>query len=330
MLNILYLPLQKNNPNKYCENMEDILSDFGSVSDFTVKKGLRNLVAGNRTKADIIFLNWIENEIVTKSGSLSVYRFAKSVVKLNLCKLFARKLVYVRHNRFPHNTCVKHKKVAARAADFLESFCDASVVHSMPETRGSRMYVPHPLYKVEASTDTADDPLPGYFVCFGRIMRYKHFETLVEHFPRNRRLLIIGTCDDPEYVKELNALSAGNVVIRDEYFTEQDAQHLILGSEGVIICHAEENVIVSGTFFYAVSLGVRVLAIETGFLNWARQELGDDLVMLHSSIPDLARSLPTTPRPKAEAATDPRVQGLFGDRIIKEALSNVFEKVGVR
>jgi hypothetical protein len=325
--NILYLPLSPNTTNKYCENMVDVLSQFGPVSGFTVAKGVKRLFSGDVIRADVIFLNWVENEIVSTSGALSIPGFMKSLIKILLCKFFAKKLVYVRHNRYPHKTSVKHRKSVTRAADFLESCCDASIVHSMMARTGTRFYVPHPLYKLEARSGAAASADDGYFVCFGRILRYKNFETLIKSFPADRKLLIVGACDDAAYLAELNALATDNVTIRGEYIDEKEAQQLVSDSEGVIICHAEDDVIASGTFFYSISLGVKVYALETDFTTWAHKELGDGLVEVHRDIPALARGLPSMPRAKGEV--DPRVQALFGPQAVRQAVSEVLARIGM-
>jgi hypothetical protein len=325
--NILYLPLSPNSTNKYCENMVDVLSQFGTVSGFTVAHGVKRLFSGEIIRADVIFMNWVENEIVSKNGALSVPGFAKSLIKILLCKLFAKKLVYVRHNRYPHRTAVKHRKAVTRAADFLESCCDVSIVHSVMAQAGKRLYVPHPLYKLEGRAGVPDTEQASYFVCFGRILRYKNFESLIKSFPADRKLLIVGACDDQAYLAELKALAGDNVTVRGEYIGEKEAQELVSASEGVIICHAEDDVIASGTFFYSLSLGVKVYALETDFTKWAHTELGDSLVQVHSSVADLTKHLPAAPRAKGE--TDPRVQQLFGSQAMHQAISEVLAKIGM-
>jgi CubicO group peptidase (beta-lactamase class C family) len=142
--------------------------------------------------------------------------------------------------------------------------------------------------------------------------------------------MILGSCDDPQYIAELNALSKGNVTIRGEYISDKDAQQLIVQSEGVIICHAEDDVIVSGTFFYALSLGVTVFALETDFIRWVNSELGDDVVLARRTISELTQSLPTAPRTRMTGVTDPRVQHLFGNETVQHALSDLLTEIGVR
>jgi glycosyltransferase involved in cell wall biosynthesis len=326
---ILYLPLATDNTNRYSENMMEVLAEFGTVSGFTVGRGVKGALRGRMQRSDVIFLNWLENEIVSKGGALSVPGFAKCMMKLALSRVFARKLVYVRHNRYPHRTRAQHRASVAKAADFLEARCDASVVHSMTATAGSRLYVPHPLYKVNARPEAPHEG-ERYFVCFGRILRYKNLEALIRCFPADRRLLIVGACDDPAYLDELDALASPNIAIRGGYIDEEEAQRLVSGSEGVIICHAENDVIVSGTFFYAMSLGVRVYALRTEFTAWAQRELGGELVQAHDSVESLARSLPATPRTRPADGVDPRVQRLFGTQAVRQAVSEVMRKIGLR
>jgi hypothetical protein len=325
---ILYLPLATDNTNRYSDNMMEALSHFGPVSGFTVARGLKHALKGNVERADLILLNWLENEIVSKEGSLSSAGFAKCLLKILLSKIFARKVVYVRHNRYPHCTDIGHRVNVMRAVDFLEARCHASVVHSMMAVTERRLYVPHPLYKVEARTPLIEHN-GEYFVCFGRIMRYKNFEALVRCFPANRRLIIAGACGDAPYVAELRALASDNVDVRGGYIDEAEAQRLVGESAGVIICHAEHDVIVSGTFFYALSLGVKIYALKTDFSAWAKRELGERHVEIYEDIVQLTRALPATADAGSSSEIDPRVRRLFGDQAVRQALSAVLARVGL-
>jgi hypothetical protein len=141
-------------------------------------------------------------------------------------------------------------------------------------------------------------------------------------------LLIFGACDDPKYLAELKAQAPPNVAIRSGYVSEKDAQQILLDSEGVLICHAEEDIIVSGTFIYALSLGVKTYAIRTDFTKWAEREVGRELVEVFSGIPELVQHLPATPRQPASAETDLRVQRLFGTQAVCQAVSDVLTQIG--
>ncbi|OJT49837.1 hypothetical protein BSR04_00530, partial [Serratia plymuthica] len=69
-------------------------------------------------------------------------------------------------------------------------------------------------------------------------------------------------------------------------------------SQGLIICHADPDMIVSGSFFYALSVKSRVICVETDFLRWANNTFGDDVVVCFRDIDDLREQLGRLPLAK--------------------------------
>ena len=304
----------------YCSRIAENLAPLGNVQGVS----LRNfaLVLGRRAfrRLDIILLNWIENGLIDRWGRITIGRFARLALKMVLLRLCFRKVVFVRHNHFPHDTLEQDQGKARWMTDRIERLCHAAIVHSPTEVGPRRHYVPHPLYKVTADRPTSPAAEP-YFIAFGRIVPYKRLKELIAKFPVDKRLVVAGVCDDPGYLVELRALAGDNVRFHADYLPDHEAQALVANSEGLIISHADRDMIVSASFFYAMSVGTRVLCLASPFLCWAQETLGPQVVRASPDVDTLCRVVSTAPANLPfDGITKDRIGSLFGDAAVRAAL----------
>ena len=169
------------------------------------------------------------------------------------------------------------------------------------------------------------DALPAdYFVVFGRIVRYKRIAELVAAFPPDRTLVVIGTVGDRAYADELVALASGNIVVLPGALSEPEAQAIVVRSRALLIAHADDDVIVSSSFFFGMSLATPVLAVATPFLRWIAPRLGPALLRLADDIAGLCRLLEL---PSAMPTSDDEdiVERTFGDEVVRRALARALE-----
>ena len=366
-LNFTYTPFS-NVDNLYVARMRQVLSRYGEVRQFQgVKKSILDVLRWNRSRYDVAFFNWMENDILDpKSHRISWSRVATVFLKTLGTRFISRRVVFFRHNLFPHATVKSQEQLAQRILARYEKLFDLVYVHSGAHLENGRLYCPHPLYPravaatpavpgVEEAGAVADaaraahpgafgdtahpanlahpahsgpwpsalkPPLPNeFFVAFGRIARYKQILELARAFPAGHNLLVIGSISDMAYSRELEAIDRPNVFFRPGQLSEADAQAVILKSRGVIISHAGDNTIVSGTFFYAVSLPVPVIAVETPFLKWAAPLVGENLMVLTPNLEGLAKAVAEF-RPAPDLAhLKPRIEQAFGDDAIAAALA---------
>jgi glycosyltransferase involved in cell wall biosynthesis len=143
-----------------------------------------------------------------------------------------------------------------------------------------------------ASSLPSDLQLPDkYFVVFGRIQSYKKIDRLVEMLPPDLHILVCGTCPDEEYKKKLEAFNKPNVTIMAQFISDELARDLIVRSSGMLICHSEDDMIVSGSIVFAISLGVPVFAVETPFITWFRNTVNDRMIVAASDFADLIEKM---------------------------------------
>lgn len=270
---------------KFIEESNKLQPTYGFV--------IRDLLKWRKWKSyrsSTVFVNWLESGLVNNNGNMTVICILKVLLRVIIFRLFFSKAIYVKHNNYPHNYNSKNKKSILRIISLLSHFFHKIVVHSPTSVKRNEVYIPHPLYnKLEVKSAKQDISISNYIV-FGRIARYKKIENLVNNFPTEKILSIYGSVKDVDYLKELQLISSDkvNISLFPGYITDDVIKTKLDDSNSLIINHAEEDMIVSGSFFYAISNNISVLAIETPFLKWAESELGEEMIKTFTNIDEMA------------------------------------------
>jgi len=318
--------------NQYVQRMQDALAQHGEVvAPAPFQRLVRDLLRGRWTRYDALVLNWVENEMLDpRTHRLAASRVLRVALKLAAARLFARQTVFVRHNLHPHATLPAQRSIASRIVDALEHLCSRVVVHSGAHLGAARrMYCPHPLYRTQPALPCAALPrwhaeLPAaYYVVFGKVARYKRILELAQCFPADCTLLVTGPCDDAAYGQEIAGLGRPNVLYRPGFLDDGQAQAIVRRSCGLVLAHAGDSTVVSGSFFYAMSLPVPVLALETPFLRWVAPAVGSELLTLCDDLGALGRAARQLQRPRDMAPLRARVALAFGDAALARALQPV-------
>lgn len=332
-LRIAYLP-DEDLGNAYTLRMREILSAFGEVERFDgVKAALVRLLTGRWRRYDLLVANWIDNALLDPASgriapAASIKLFLRTLV-MNAC---ARKAAFVRHNNYPHATRRGSERLAMRLVDALERLFDVVITHSGAEAGRRRHYCPHPLYRLTPQAggpgtgaekgDLTDMGLPPrYFLVFGRLVPHKRIEDLMAAFPHHRNLVVAGAVGDAAYVEKLAQMQRPNLFLRPGFLSESRAQQLVAGADGVVISHGEGDVVVSGTFFYALSLGRPVFAMATPFLRWVSPRVGPALLHLADDLDGLCALIQRTPSVPVPLLARAAVQWEFGDDAVRAALA---------
>lgn len=296
---IAYIPMEDIG-NAYSNRMREILSTFGKIEPYKgTKSSILGFLKGQKTY-ELIVVNWTDNEVSSKkfSNRISVSGTFKIFLKLFAMRMASHRTIFIRHNNYPHTLSGISAVMAKWLIDQYERFFDAVITHSGAHTDKHRIYCPHPLYKKDILVPNiySSAPIPPvkYFVSFGRIMPYKNLIELVINFPEEKILFIIGSVGDNEYVKQLRKIKRNNVIFSPGKLSEIDAQSIVMQSEGVVISHADGDVVVSGTFFYAISLHRRVFAVSTPFLTWMKPRLENKIISLSPNVIDLCNLIATS------------------------------------
>ena len=333
---IAYIPIA-NATNEYVVRMQEILARYGKVVKFKKpKETIEELARAKLIRYDLTIINWFENDFIdARTGRLSLIGTTKVIFKTLYARCLTRHLAFVRHNVYPHNTAPGHGKKVEKVLDWYEHLFDTVFIHSGAHAVGRRVYCPHPLYRRTQPSATRpatmDGIPPDYFVVFGRIARYKHIAELMKAFPDEQNLLIVGSVEDADYSEELATIQRKNIFFRPGFLSEQEAQQIIMNSRAMLLSHAGDNAVVSGSFFYALSMAVPVVAVSTPFLQWAAPLVGPEFLMLADSVETLPSKLQTTnSRAELEALKKTRIDQDFGDDAIARSLEAALGIAAVR
>lgn len=286
---MLYYP-SDSGTNAYVDNIKKIISDFGTVTPFFFRYEVKYFFSLKK-RYDYVFLNWLENEFLDCNGIVRVRYVVKVFLKLLFFKFRAKNIVFVRHNVYPHNTCENHRGLVKKLISILEYCAEKTIIHSPVAVGASRFYIPLPLYSKDYVFGVSDAVDSDFFVIFGRISKYKKIEDIIKVFPLNKKLIIMGSSKEPEYVEFLKGISSNNITVMEGFISDEDAKKIITESQGLIISHCDEDMIVSASFFYSLSIGVRVLCVESDFLKWVGSVFEKDVICVHEDLLSLANSI---------------------------------------
>jgi glycosyltransferase involved in cell wall biosynthesis len=326
-LQIAYFPFENKN-NRYTDNFKKILSQFGDIAEAPPLK--RVLLKFDFKRYDVLILNWTDNSFVNaRKGTISLLGVMKEFFRIAVYKLVSRKTVFVRHNVYPHDAVGASREKAMRIIALYERCFDLCWVHSGHLAEDHRYYVPHPLYEVEQSASALPAALQlpeKYFVVFGRIQSYKKIDKLVEMLPPDLHILVCGTCPDRQYKEKLESFGKSNVTIMAEFISDELARDLIVRSSGMLICHSEDDMIVSGSIVYAISLGVPVFAVETPFITWFRNTVNEHMIVAASNFDDLIAKM-RAQQSQITASDIACSQSHFSDQAVISHVATTFNRL---
>ncbi|SDK08597.1 Glycosyltransferase involved in cell wall bisynthesis [Methylophilus rhizosphaerae] len=315
--------------NQYTENTYECLQTFSTdiqavepINFSVLKSGFHHY--------DVAVVHWLDNTLVTKAKTISVISVTKFFIKLCILKWVARRIIYVRHNLYPHALHGAAAKIARRLIDMACRVSDRCVVHSGHLAGGNTSYIPHPLYQFDSEREVTLAQATGPYIVFGRIVEYKAIDRLLESW-EGERLLIAGKVDSAAYLDRLQEIIerrklGGQVSLEARFISDQEAAMAVSASHGLILTHSDEDMIVSGSFFFAVSLGVPVYAVTTPFFEWLENTYNYPGLFIYDDIPALITGL-NTHQEIDRAALKTAARSLFGQDVVSAAWRNFLIKL---
>lgn len=328
-MKILFYPAP-DGANEYTSNMvnsfETAAGENVAFSPNIKQIVLKPLQTFGFKKYDVAVINWLENNLRSSKNKLFVVGVLKFFVYILFFKLIAKKTVYVRHNVYPHNMPSKHAAMTKKIVDFAETLFDRKVAHSGHLIKAGYHYIPHPLYHTNNEfSQIKQEEAQSYYLIFGRVERYKRIHTLIEHWPHTEKLVIAGPASDNDYMNELVSKAAQrNIEFDIRFIPNQVVDALMANAKAVILSHAGDEMIVSGSFFHAISYGVPVIASSQPFLNWLNHDVGFSGLTVFNSMnefDDLLKQAQTSSRINVltEAET------LFGEAAVQATVKDLLD-----
>ncbi len=329
-MRILFYP-EPDGANEYTSNMvENIESVAGEAVYFS--PNIKDIVLRpHKTfcykKYDVAVINWLENNLRSEGNKLFVFGVLKFFVYILFFRLAARKTVYVRHNIYPHDIPPQQTETARKIIAFGERLFHKKVSHSGHLVDAGYFYVPHPLYQTQSETMAKAQQLQDYYLVFGRVARYKQIHTLIENWPQNEKLLIAGPASDSAYVEELKASAQGLDIEFDiRFLPSEDVDAIMHNARAIILSHAGEEMIVSGSFFHAISYGLPVIATDQAFLSWLKYDMRFSGLSLFSTVNEFVALL-KAPLATSKQAVLIESERLFGKSVVQANLQHLLSEL---
>lgn len=259
---VVYIPygIRGDKTNEYIFNMIEMLEKKYKVTGNLAEPV--DIFSMLRTKA--VFLNWVE-------GSLD----AGLKLKLGLYKMAGTKLVWVFHNKQPHDAgsddelVKKNMEWLADQADYivLHSKSSAQYIPHNKRNLAKNIYIPHPVYEKRLSEERMTELRNRYkisesdfvFTMFGMIRPYKHYEDGIKAFkelsPAGAKLILAGRCIDLKYASYLKKLCghSENIILDLRYIPDAVLDAIIGISDVIVIPYVNDSSMNSGVMMQAFS-----------------------------------------------------------------------------
>lgn len=276
---VVYIPypIKGNKINEYTTNMVDILKRKYSVSESLAEPV--DFLQMLQTKA--VFLNWIE-------GTLNL----KMKIQLLLYRLCGAKIVWVFHNKQPHES-VDENKVSANmlwiannsSIILLHSKSSKKYIPHVGKNGRKAHYLPHVLYKGQTNREKVDEVRKRYgiatdefvFTIFGLIRPYKNIEGGIAAFNSlclpKAKLLIAGKPISNEYAKSIEKLCDNNNIVLDmRYLPNELLDSIVEISDVIVLPYKDSSSMNSGVMIQAFSRGKTVIAPDICMARDMRKE----------------------------------------------------------
>lgn len=264
--------------NKYIELIKKAITNLNiNICEFNIK---------NLEEIEFCIFNWYES-LYTRSLLSQIHIFIKKYLQLILLKLKRKKMIWVVHNRIPHDT--KRYIFSELLMRYLAKHSYKILIHSNEskvvlrkflskgEIDKKCVYVPHPNY-IGAYKDgninkeeKRCEMLELLFI--GAIKPYKNVDLLIEVFNElnlpNVKLKLCGKVMNDEYETYINKLINSNRNITTDFrFIEDDELNgLIKKSDILVLPYDMKSSLNSGTIILAFSNKRTVLSPMIGTLK---------------------------------------------------------------
>lgn len=216
-------------------------------------------------------INWLEDRVVGSAWK-SLLQFLVALLVILFMKASSKRIVYVKHNYKPHKPQTKNtERLYKILVKMLHIYSDVSCNHLKDLSLGWKcesIYISHPLYLRNMPKSSKERDID--YLIFGRIDEYKGVTGLLEHWPKDKCLFLMGktSSDRLEFqIKEIISRRSLDVSWQNEFISDKDLNEMLCRTKFVILSHVEGSMLVSGAFYHAISFGVNVIGISNNFIE---------------------------------------------------------------
>jgi glycosyltransferase involved in cell wall biosynthesis len=212
-----------------------------------------------------IVLNWYEDWMLGGSRP-QIVSLTIALAMLGFFWLSSSNIIWVRHNFKPHD--LARPRPANRVLAWALGKLARTIVTHRPVSGLTSTVVPHSLVQDGGALDAQRDI---EFLCFGVVRRYKALDVLLQAWPVERPLVILGKSNDAELTAALQAIIAERglqVRWENRFIPDDELNDALLRTRYVVLAHEDKSMIVSGAFYHAIACGANILIRAGQFADY--------------------------------------------------------------
>ncbi len=279
--------------NPYLFDLKDSLELWFAISNLDMKRnfGVIGLIKAI-SKTDIFVLNWIENIVDRRFGSVQYFMF---FIFLLLCRLRKKKLIWTLHNKYSHNKNNLEKKkkiikIMAKNADMIITHSQEGVEFLKKYGRNHNVFFfPHPISNSSKIIKSSLTPLYD-FIIWGAISPYKGILEFIRFLRSSSlasfKVIVAGECKDLVYSAELmhEISNLPNIEWFNKRPSDEELNNLFSLSRCILFTYHSESILSSASLIRSLNSNCNIIGPNVGsFLDL--QEMG--IIKVYSSFNDI-------------------------------------------
>ena len=329
-----------NPTNRYIEIQKDLYRSIGyDVVPLSIKGLLKGGFAQLFKPNNILAFHWLEYRPFKREKGTARLTLPGSLLFAFYCSLMLigrAKVVYFVHDHAVHDTVGFNRSLSIRIIAFVRRLADFRVVHAPDfQAEYNARYLPHPLYwdaPGQTPTTPRTDHAAPLFSMLGVIRPYKQIDAVLDVWPSESKLYIAGH-GTQAYLATLNQIidkrSLRDVVQLDaKFLSDAEFAQSIVDSDVLILPHAADSMLVSGSFFEAIGRVPLLISRSTPFMMWAARKF-DNVILFNdiSELPKIVRSITESWPTIARNASNALAVDEFGWNACRRRYEQFFETV---
>jgi len=229
----------------------------------------------------IAVINWLEDQPSYNQSHFQAWLdFLRVIKKALLIKLKMNRVIWIQHNFRPHNR--EYGQTTFHFTQTMFSFLKFKKLVMERSAVGDN--ITHPLYLSDKQNDRLQTQLKSFecegqhdVLFFGAIKKYKNLHEILQYWPVDLTLRVIGSAESQDYVNQLREIVARralSVVIENRFIESEELDNLLKSYKWVLVPHANNTMVASGSFYHAISYGCNAIcnASEFGLLKSKQHE----------------------------------------------------------
>ena len=244
-------------------------------------------------KADVFYLNWIEDLALRKLGTLQSLAF---VVFALLAKLFGKKIVWTHHNKSSH---LSENQTNKYLVNFLLKTADYIVAHSkdsfailhQKELKHKILYFFHPFFSTSEKRTLVSDVPPKYdILIWGNMRKSKGVHHFLQYLKETSqleayRLKIIGKFESAAFYEDVKKQYDSPTIEMDNRFIgEDELESLHASARFIFFPYTGKSVLNSGVLIRSLTFGIPIIGPNVGGFKDLKEA---GLIQVYNSFDDI-------------------------------------------